>query len=181
MIDAVTAAGDPAIAMTGFVTVFEISRWSNGLLADELFRLGVGVSALIGGVGGAIRALRKDKGRSRGELVPCLFLTAWAVFWLMLHNFPRMYGHIDALAAAYRHHRYEVVEGPVTVLHEQPEHGHASGDRIVVGGKTFEVNFFYATPGYRQTISHGGVLRAGAYARLGYVGEDIVRVEIRKR
>ena len=167
--------------MTGFVTIFEITRWSNGLLADELFRLFVGVAALIGGLAGAIRAWRKSGVQPRNGLGPSVFVILWAVFWLALHNFPRMYGHIAALTDAYEHKRFKVAEGIVTVLHEQPEHGHSSGDRIVVGGKTFEVDYFHATPAYRQTIAHGGALRAGTYARIGYVDGDIVRVEIRKR
>ena len=167
--------------MTGFVTVFEINRWSNGLLADALFRLFVGVAVLVGGLVGAIRIWRRPYGQSRSGLAPCLFAILWAVFWLVLHNFPRMYGRIDALTDAYEHKRYEVVEGVVTVLNEQPEHGHSSGDRIAVGGKTFEVSYFSATPAYRQTIAHGGALQNGAYARVGYVGGDIVRIEIRKR
>ena len=108
------------------------------------------------------------------------FLTAWAVFWLVLHDFPRMYGQIASLADAYASGRYEVVEGNVAVLKEQPAHGHTSGDRIMVGGKPFEVDHFLATPAYHDTIAHGGVLKSGVYARLSHVDGKIVRVEIRK-
>jgi hypothetical protein len=167
--------------MTDFVTVFEISRWSNGLLADELFRLFVGVAALIGGLARAAYVLRKPNAQRQWNLIPCLFLTTWAIFWLVMHDFPRMFRRIDTLAVAYEEGRYEVAQGIVTVLHEQPAHGHSSGDRIRVDGKTFEVNYFYATPAYRQTIAHGGALRSGAYARLSYVDADIVRVEIGKQ
>jgi len=167
--------------MTDFVTVFEINRWSNGLLAEELFRLFIGIAVLTGGVLCSIHVLRKNKWRPRGELFPCLFLLTWAVFWLVLHDFPRVYRHIETLTEASEAGRYEVSEGVVSVLHEQPRGGHSSGDRIVVGGKTFEVNFFHATPAYRQTIAHGGALRPGTYARLSHVNGEIIRVEIGKR
>jgi hypothetical protein len=164
-----------------FVTIFEINHWSNGLLADELFRLFVGVAALIGGLAGTFYALRKTNSKPRKGLGPSLILITWAVLWLVMHNFPRVYRHIDFLTEAYEKGRYQVSEGVVTVLHQQPAHGHASGDRIVVGGKAFEVNYFYATPAYQQTIAHGGALSAGTYARLGHVNGEIVRVEVRKR
>lgn len=167
--------------MTDFVTVFEINRWSNGLLADELFRLFVGVVALVGGLAGAFYVWHKRDVRSRRELIPCLFFTAWSILWLVMHNFPQMFRRVDNLAEAYEKGHYEVSEGVVTVLHEQPAHGHSSGDRIVVDGKPFEVNYFYATPAYRQTIAHGGALQAGIYARLSHVDGEIVRVEIRKQ
>jgi hypothetical protein len=167
--------------MTDFVTVFEINRWSNGLLAETLLRLLVGVVALIGGVTGLLPIWRKPGASRRRDVIGSLFITAWAVFWLTLHDFPRMFRHIGNLTEAYEMGRYEVSEGIVTVLHEQPAHGHSSGDRIVVDGKSFAVDYFYATPAYRQTIAHGGALRAGTYARLGSVDGEIVRVEVRKQ
>jgi hypothetical protein len=167
--------------MTDFVTVFEITRWSNGLLADTLFRLLVGLVALIGGATALLFMWRKPEVLPRRNLPPFLFITAWAVFWLTMHDFPQMFQRIDNLIEAYEKGRYEVSEGIVTVLHEQPVHGHSSGDRIVVDGKPFEVNYFYATPAYRQTIAHGGALQAGTYARLSHVDGEIVRVEIRKQ
>jgi hypothetical protein len=167
--------------MTEFVTVFEISRWSNGLLADGLFRLFIGVAALIGGITGVVYVWRKRGVRPRWDLIPALFLTAWAVSWLVMHDFPQMFRRIDHLAEAYEKGRYEIAEGIVAVLREQPAHGHSSGDRIVVGGKPFEVNYFHATSTYRQTIAHGGALRAGVYARLSHADGAILRVEIRKQ
>jgi hypothetical protein len=38
------------LAVSDFVTVFEIGRGSNGVFADEVFRLLIGVAAVIGGV-----------------------------------------------------------------------------------------------------------------------------------
>jgi hypothetical protein len=167
--------------MSDFVTVFEINRWSNGLLADTLFRLFIGVAVLIGGLTGVVYVWRNPDVRPRRALIPCLFSVAWAIAWLVMHAFPHTFGRIEYLTEAYEKERYEVSEGIVAVLHEQPAHGHSSGDRIVVGGKPFEVNYFYATPAYRQTIAHGGELRPGAYARLSHVDGEILRVEIRKQ
>ena len=165
--------------MTDFVTVFEITRWSNGILANTLFDLLVGVVALIGGATALLFIWRKPKVLPRWNLIPPVFITVWAIFWM--YDFPRMFQHINNLTEAYEKGRYEVSEGIVTVLHEQPAHGHSSGDRIVVDGKSFEVNYFYATPAYRQTIAHGGALQPGTYTRLSHVDGEIVRVEIRKQ
>ncbi len=38
------------LGVSDFVTVFEIARESNGVFAEEVFRLLVGLAALIGGV-----------------------------------------------------------------------------------------------------------------------------------
>jgi hypothetical protein len=73
-----------------------------------------------------------------------------------------------------------MVEGQVQVLHEQLVTGHTKGDVIAVNGKQFEVNYFYLTPAYRQTIAHGGALRAGVYARLYYYDGEVLRLEVRR-
>ncbi len=66
------------------------------------------------------------------------------------------------------------------MVHQQPATGHTKGDIIAVNGAEFEVNYFLATPAYRNTISHGGVLRGGVYARIYHVNGAILRVDIRK-
>ena len=166
--------------MGDFITVFEIGRWSNGLLADELFRLAVGTVALLGGLGGIVRTWRRPGRMAWRSLLPSLFITAWAVVWLLMHNFPVMFQRNDRLVSADRGGRCEVSEGFVEVLREQPAHGHSSGDRIVVGSRQLEVDYFYATPAYRDTIAHGGVLRAGAYVRVCHIDGAILRVELRR-
>ena len=99
---------------------------------------------------------------------------------LYLHNFPHVFGHINNLVTAYQEGQYQVVEGHVQVLHQQPVTGHTKGDIITVNGKQFEVNYFYATPAYRNALAHGGVLGSGVYARLYYHNAEILRVDIRK-
>ena len=109
-----------------------------------------------------------------------LFIITWSVFWLYLHNFPHLFGHINSLVRAYRNGQYQVVEGQVQVLHKQPSTGHAKGDVIAVNGEQFEVNYFYFTPAYRNTLAHRGVLAQGVYARIYYYNGEILRVDIRK-
>ena len=165
------------LAASDFVTVFEIARGSNGVLAGEVFRLLVGIAALIGGVTALIFQWRNNG--LKGWLGP-VFITAWSLLWLYLHNFPYVFGHINSLVRAYRDGQYQVAEGQVQVLHEQPATGHTRGDIITVNGKQFEVNYFYLTPAYRNTVAHAGVLQSGVYARLYYYNGEILRVDIRK-
>jgi hypothetical protein len=165
------------VVLSDFVTVFEISRGSNGVFAEEVFRLLVGIAALIGGVTALIYTRRNNEPKS--WFGPA-FVTAWALFWLYLHNFPYVFGHINSLVKAYRDGQYQVAEGQVQVLHEQPATGHTKGDIIAVNGKQFEVNYFYVTPAYRNTLAHGGVLGSGAYARIYYHNGEILRVDICK-
>jgi hypothetical protein len=61
----------------------------------------------------------------------------------------------------------------------QPVHGHASGDKIIVGDRQFEIDYFRVTPGYQQTIAHGGALRERVYARLHHYDGVIIKVEVR--
>ena len=164
------------LAVSDFVTVFEVARGSNGVFADEVFRLLIGVAALIGGV----TALVLNWKNNRKSWIGPVFVTCWALFWLYLHNFPYSFGHINSLVRAYRHGQYQVVEGQVQLLHEQPATGHTKGDIISVNGKQFEVNYFYLTPAYRNTLAHGGILGGGVYARIYYYNGEILRVDIRK-
>ena len=166
------------LSVSDFVTAFEITGGSNGVLADEVFRLLVGIAALIGGVTALIFNWRNNAGLR--SWVGAIFITTWSLFWLYLHNFPYVLGRINSLVTAYRHGQYEVVEGQVQLLHEQPATGHTKGDIITVNGKQFEVNYFYLTPAYRNTIAHGGVLDSGVYARIYYHNGEILRVDIRK-
>ena len=169
--------GEMILGVSELVTVFEIARDSNGVFADACFRLLIGIGALIGGVTALVF---KWKNKGLKSAIAAVFAIGWSLFWLYLHNFPHVFRHVNSLVTAYRERQYQVAEGPVQLLHEQPLTGHTKGDVITVNGKQFEVNYFYATPAYRNTIAHGGVLRSGVYARLYYHNGEILRVDIRK-
>lgn len=164
--------------MPDFVTVFEITRNSNGVFADAMVRLLIGIAALLGSLGLLTRNCRRRK--SVRDYIGPVFGLIWSLGWIYLHNFPHVFGHINRLANAYQQKQYQVVEGPVQVLHQQPPTGHSKGDVIRVNEKEFEVNYFYATPAYHDTIAHKGALNAGTYARIYYYGGEILRVDIRK-
>jgi hypothetical protein len=165
--------------MSDFVTVFEIGRQSNGVWWDTLFRLVIGIVTLVSGAAGLVKWWGKKSGRSSDWLFP-LLAVGWSVFWLYLHDFPHGFGRVNSLVGAYEKKQYQVVEGEVRVLHQQPVHGHSGGDIIVVNGVRFEVNYFLYTPAYRNTIAHGGALKHGVYGRIYYHDDAILRVDIRK-
>lgn len=164
--------------MSEFTTVFEITRNSNGIFGDEVFRLLIGVIALVGSLMLLVRNVRRRE-RAKDYVWPICVLF-WSVGWLYLHLLPNTFGHTNKLLNAYKQKRYQIVEGPVQVLWQQPYHGHSKGDVIRVNGKEFEVNYFYATPAYHNTIAHKGVLNQGTYARLYYYEGEILRVDVRK-
>jgi len=166
--------------MSDFTTVFEITGNANGIRADTLFRLAVGFLITSAGIVGIIRCSR-NRSQWLKKLFPSLFMIGWGIFWLVLHV-PLLQistTKINSLLDIYRNGRSDVVEGVISVKHEQPASGHTKGDVITIGGKEFEVNQFLVTPGYKTTISHGGALRQGVYARLHYHDGIILKAEIK--
>jgi hypothetical protein len=166
--------------MDSFTTIFEISGDVNGIRTESLVRIAIGVGALASGAIGLSRWLA-NKERSRKDRIGPIFLTAWGLLWLAFHVpvFISIESTKSALLARYHRNQFDVVEGVVEVKHEQPASGHAKGDVVVVGGREFEVNFFTVSPSYTTTISHGGALKPGVYARLSYVDGNLLKVEIR--
>jgi hypothetical protein len=164
-----------------FVTIFEISSDANGAHWDYLFQIAIGVGVMVGTCF-LVRHLWRTAGtRLVGWIMP-FFMMVWAVFWLWSHVpwFLKSMEHTSSLIQLYRSGRASIVEGPVKVLRIQPHHGHTGGDRIMVGDKEFEINFFRQTPGYMTSIEHDGALQAGVYARLTYHEGVILKVEVKK-
>jgi len=83
------------------------------------------------------------------------------------------------LLSIYNTHQYQVVEGPVQVVHEQPYSGHAEGDIVDVNGVSFRFSEFDLSYGYHQTIAYHGVLQAGTYARIDYTQGIILRIDVK--
>lgn len=164
--------------MSDFETVFEITKNSNGVFGGTVFDLLIGVAALFGILVYLVRNWRRGIG-AKGYIWAG-FVLVWSVGWLYFHNFPLVFGDGAKLLNAYRNKQYQVAEGPVQVLHQQPYHGHSEGDRIRVGGQEFVISYFYYTPAYTKTIAHKGALTEGTYARIYYFAGEILRVDVRK-
>jgi hypothetical protein len=158
-------------------TVFEIT--GGGIPGSVLFGMAVGIGAMIAGMVRLVRRWRMEAGWRK--MFDHVFLIAFGAIWLAvtwpLWNLAT--SDVDRLVQIQRSGQSEVTEGTVHVTHMQPLHGHAAGDKIIVGDRQFEINYFLATPGYRQTIAHGGALREGVYARLHHYDGVIIKVEVR--
>ena len=168
--------------MNEFTTVFEIDAAVNGIRADATFRFLIGLTAVAVGLIGLVRQPRETRW-IRGNRPPFLFITGWGMLWLLM-TMPLLrlaVFDVGELLTAYRRGECQVTEGPVQVKWQQPSTGHSGGDIILVGGHRFEVNYFHVTPGYKQTISHGGALRVGVYARLHFYEDMILKVEVRSQ
>jgi hypothetical protein len=169
------------LEMNELHTVFDITMGSNGIGSDAWFRMAIGIGAALAGVIWLIRVRRRHAGWR--QLFNAVFLTGFGAVWLIvtLPLYTAATSNTDRLRLIQLSGQSEVSEGTVHVTHMQPAHGHSDGDKIIVGGRQFEINYFMVTPGYRQTIAHGGVLREGAYARLHHYNGVISKVEVRKR
>jgi len=160
-------------------TVFDITVGSNGIGGDAWFRMAIGIGVAIAGMVWLARAWRRQAGwRKMFNAVSLIgFGAIWLIVTLPLWNLATP--DSDRLPLIQLSGPSEVTEGAVHVTHPQPEHGHAAGDRISVGDRQFEIDYFRVTPGYRQTIAHGGALREGVYARLHHYDGVIIKVEVR--
>lgn len=165
--------------MDELTTVFEITAGANGIREDAVSRLVIGVIVLIAGITGLVLRHRTQGRFPRGLYGPTV-MVAFGVLWLYMHLplWRTSTSDIEYLVDVYRSGRCEILEGFVHVRHEQPATGHAPGDKIIVGGHEFEVNYFRVTPGYKRTISRGGALREGVFARLHHCHGVILKVEV---
>lgn len=160
-------------------TVFDITVSSNGIGGDAWFRMVIGIGTASAGMVWLVRVLRMQAGwRQMFNSVSLIgFGAIWLIVTLPLYSLAT--SDTDRLPLIQLSGQSEVSEGTVHVTHMQPQHGHAAGDKITVGNRQFEMDYFRLTPGYRQTIAHGGALREGVYARLHHYDGVIIKVEVR--
>jgi hypothetical protein len=159
----------------GYQTVFEVSYLSNGSLFMSIGFLCVGIVAVVA-------VARSWKTGRMSPHQKFLFVAIWAPFWF-LGSAVWIYSNISSgkeWTAALANNQCEVVEGTVQVLHQQPWGGHDSGDRIRIGSKEFTYSYYSSMLGYHTTISHGGELKDGVTARLHYLDNVILKVEIKQ-
>ena len=159
--------------MNNFTTVYEIQQ----CFPSDLFA-GIVTGIVSLAIGGTL-LLRKKHDRA-SKVFPLMAVIIGSILFLVsLIIFGGSVASKNKLMSAYQSGQFQVVEGLVDVLHRQPHSGHTKGDVISINGKQFEINYFNRTPAYSRTISHGGVLREGTYARVYYRNGDILRIDIR--
>ena len=79
---------------------------------------------------------------------------------------------------AFRTEIVSSVEGPVTDFRPMPYEGHQD-ECFTVQAKTFCYSDYDMTAGFHNSASHGGPIREGLPVRVFYVGDMIVRLEVR--
>jgi hypothetical protein len=172
--------------MNNFIEVFVFTQFENAILPIRFFQIPIGIVIFIVGIS-LFRKVKREQG-CVPEILKAVFLLFWAIIWVGIHGLllgMQVVTYLELLNI-YNNHLYSVVEGKVQVIHEQPSGGHDRGDLIIVGDKEFEFSYFEESFGYHQTISNGGVLKEGVYARLTYcenpspyeTNNVILRVEI---
>jgi hypothetical protein len=113
---------------------------------------------------------------SRAVGVAAFGLLGFAVLWLTL-ALVAVLGGSARLAGALEEGRCAVVEGEVADFVPAPYQGHAM-ESFTVAGQRFEYSDYVISPGFHQSASHGGPIRAGRRVRIHHVGNDIARLEV---
>ena len=164
--------------MSTFVTVFEISKGSTYL---PLLILGIGIIVFLFGF--LLFILRYFyKHRFKISYFTSYIIVFIGAFFLIATTSDLLadYRFRISLYEVYLNEQYEIVEGTVKVLRTQPKAGHAPGDLIEINENLFEIDACVFSPAYDKTISHGGVLNNGVYARIYHFKGKILRVDIVK-
>jgi hypothetical protein len=170
--------------MDEFTTVFVFSENISTVVHGNNGNITIGIIALIIGLAGLllINILPIVFTNKANQIKNYLYLNkkrlmfgfsgavAWATIWLgiFMSDNSNTNNAYSQLQEKYNSGEYQIAEGVVHVLHTQPEDGHDDGDIITIGDETFEINAYLYTLGYNTTISHGGVLTEGTYARVFY-------------
>jgi hypothetical protein len=105
------------------------------------------------------------------------FMVAFACIWSAF-AFSTTSGEYASLRSGYRNGQFSVVEGQVTNFHPMPYEGHQE-ECFSVQAQTFCYSDYVITGGFNNTASHGGPIREGLPVRVSYIGNAIVRLEVR--
>ena len=152
-----------------FDVVFDVARQN---AVSVWWALAGGLFVLVAIV---LTVLRKRM-RANVPVVIAWVLAVPGIFWMVATG-SNILGGRAVLKDALSSNRCEIVEGPITALDPMPFEGHKD-EMIMVGDKRFYYSDYAITPGFHQSVSHGGPLRLGQYVRIHHLGNDIARLEI---
>lgn len=167
-----------------YKTVFEVSCFGRGNLHIDLQFLCMGIVILVLGLSlpWFSRKMNSNPTRARQNRIALVYL--FGPFFILVGSLMLYFdvSNGQKFKSKLASNQCEVVEGVVQVLHEEPWGGHdsAGGDKIRIGGKEFRYSAWAKTLTYNKTKSHDGELKNGVTARLHYIGNDILKVEIKE-
>jgi hypothetical protein len=153
-----------------YVTLFEISQQSFDwwFPAAGLLFLAIGIVL--------VKFIAKREGHENAKLIGWCMIV-FASLWTLI-AIAGTYSAYSEFLGAYKTGDYSVVEGTVQDFHPMPYSGH-SEECFRVEDKRFCYSDYAIDPGFRQTASHGGPVRAGLPVRIAYYEGRILRLEMR--
>jgi hypothetical protein len=176
----VPASSNPSVSVyctdMSYVTVFDVAGAgykSAGFPAFGLIFVVLGILLVV-----FRRKLPRWNTRSRLARIifPYGFLCC-AVLWTLVAFISTYSDYRNALRARATD-TARVVEGPVTNFVPMPVTGHAL-ERFCVSDVCFNYSDYAVTAGFNRTRSHGGPIREGLPVRITYLGNTIIKLEVR--
>jgi hypothetical protein len=155
---------------TAYRTVFDISH-----KGFDWWFPSAGVGFVILGAG-LIWASRRYRWRLSKSWVG-YFMVVFASLW-SIGTFTTLHSEYVHLQTAYREGQFSVVEGLVHDFQPMPYEGHRD-ECFSVESTTFCYSDYGPSAGFNNSKSHGGPIEEGVPVRVSYVGETIVRLEVK--
>ena len=106
------------------------------------------------------------------------FFLGFAVLWTLVAGVST-WREYARLVDASRSAEARVVEGPVSEFRPMPASGHAQ-EHFCVAEACFDYSDFIVTAAFNNTSSHGGPIHEGLPVRVTYVGNAIVKLEVKQ-
>lgn len=157
--------------MPQYVTVYQIAQTA----PDWPFAL-IGLVPLIAG---AVILWGKRRFKwTQPHWLFAIFCCLFGTLWISVVGSSTLRANSDAFAA-YQKGEYQIVEGVVTDFHPMPYEGHQE-ECFSVEEQRFCYSDYIIAPGFRNTASHGGPIRAGLQVRIAYLNGSILRLEVPK-
>jgi hypothetical protein len=174
--------------MNNFTTVFIFNK--NNPLVPELYvyliatilLIGVGIWMIFIFISAKKKKTETINDRTYEYLVGGIFLTGIGLIWSLVNLYSCVYytQRQIRLTRIYESKQYQIAEGTVHVISIEPKEEHAPGDKIQVDGVEFEIVNNLLDFGYNTSITHGGVLTEGVFAKIFYYDGTILRIDLRQ-
>jgi hypothetical protein len=162
--------------MDGLTTIFLFQDNANNLVTQSLTRLVFWAMLGLLGAIGAWRQIQSSQSVLDALItVPAAFmLMAAAAVMAVFVDYPA-YQTARELLEAYDQHHYQVAEGVVHIIAARP--GWTAIEEIQIGQTPLAIGGNASGLGYATLARDGGVLTEGAYARVYYYRDTILRID----